>query len=397
MSSKTKNRYLVLGMGMLMQLCSGIIYMWSVFRQAVSEHLSWDLQDASVTSSVMLASFVVGLIIGGSIQDKTGPKPVAMTGSILLGLGMLLSAFVSPAYPWLIYVTYGVIGGFGVGFVYTTTVSVVQKWFPDKRGFATGMMVGSFGFSLVLFAPLTTMLIGKMGVSKTFIMFGVIFFVICIISSLFISNPDNNAQSNTPNAALLTKKQYTTQEMLRTKDFYLLAFSMFALLPAYFILNPLFISLGTSRGLSSELAVLGVMITGLASASGRLFTSWLSDLVGRKPALYLITALTLVAALVMIGAKGVLFLVCIAVIAFCFGGSASVYAATAADIFGTKHIGLNYGCVMIGFGVSALLFPIISNMLSKQDVYTASFLLSAGSCVVALILITFLKVPKKSK
>jgi len=393
MKVAVKNRYLILVMGMIIQLCAGIIYMWSVFKGPVSTHLSWDSASASITSSIMLATFVIGIIIGGRMQDKYSPAPVALAGSIFLGVGMILSSFTPQSAPWLIYIFYGIIGGFGVGCVYTTTVSVVQKWFPDKRGFATGMMVGAFGFSLVLFAPLTNTLLINWGVPQTFLFFGILFLVICSVCSVLLSNPETQQQTGN---SVSTQKQYTTKEMLRTKEFYLLTFSMFFLLPAYFILNPLFKSLGMERGLSDSMATFGVMLTGVASASGRLLTSWFSDYAGRKNAIYLISLITLVGSLAMIYAEGVMFLVCIAAIAFSFGGSASVYAATAADLFGTKHMGLNYGCVMVGFGVSALLFPIISNLLSATGVYTYSFLIAASGCIITLILVTFLKIPKKA-
>ncbi len=389
MKVAVKNRYLILAMGMIIQLCAGIIYMWSVFRGPVSTHLSWDPASAAITSSIMLSTFVLGIIIGGRMQDKYSPSPVALSGGILLGLGMVLSAFIPQSSPWLIYIFYGIIGGFGVGCVYTTTVSVVQKWFPDRRGFATGMMVGAFGFSLVLFAPLTKMLLANWGVPKTFIFFGVLFIVICSVCSLFLANPEAKQQGST---SASTQKQYTTGEMLKTKEFYLLTFSMFFLLPAYFILNPLFISLGIERGLTESMATFGVMLTGVASASGRLLISWFSDYVGRKAGIATISLITLAAALVMIFAQGVLFLVCITAIAFSFGGSASVYAATAADLFGTKHMGFNYGCVMVGFGASALIFQILSNNLSV----TYSFIVAAVGCVITLVLVAALRIPKKA-
>lgn len=394
MKSTVKNRYLILGLGMIMQVCAGIIYMWSVFKGPVREHLAWNDAGAAITSSVMLAAFVLGIIIGGRVQDKRRPAPVALAGSVLLGLGMILSAFVPKSAPWLIYVSYGVIGGFGVGCVYTTTVAVVQKWFPDRRGFATGMMVSAFGFSLVLFAPTAKLLLANWGVPGTFLFLGILFLAVCSACSLFLSNPEAKGSAGT---AANAQKQYTTAEMLKTRQFYLLAFSMFFLLPAYFILNPLFVSLGMERGLTEDAASFGVMLTGIASASGRLLTSWFSDYAGRKAALVAIAAITFAAALGMIQAQGALFLVCIAAIAFCFGGSASVYAATTADLFGTKHNGFNFGCVMVGFGVSALVFPILSNALSAAGAYTYSFIAAAASCVITLILTAFLKIPKKPK
>lgn len=392
-----KNRYGVLVFGMLIQLCAGIIYMWSVFRGPVAEHLAWDPSQAALTSSIMLAVFVLGIIVGGKAQDKVGPKIVTIVGSLFLGVGMILTALVTREAPWLVYITYGVIGGFGVGTVYTATVSVIQKWFPDKRGFATGFMVAAFGFSLVIFAPLTSSLLAKSGVPFTFITFGVVFSVLCVLCALQIDNPPANyAPSGVVAAkAQASKRQYTTSEMLKTGQFYLIALSLFCILPAYFILNPLFITLGAERGLSSQLAVLGVMITGIASAAGRLLTSWISDLVGRKRAVCGIIIITIASILTMIIAQGVLFLICIAAIAFGFGGAAGVYPAITADNFGTKHIGLNYGCVMVGFGTSALVFPIISNQLIKNGVYTASFVLAAVTCIIALILVLLQKDPKK--
>lgn len=391
-SPTVKNRYVILALGMVMQACAGIIYMWSVFKNPVAEYLSWEPAAAAITSSVMLSAFVLGIILGGRMQDIYTPKPVAFAGSIILGLGMILTSFVQPSAPWLIYIFYGVIGGFGVGCVYTTTVSVVQKWFPDRRGFATGMMVSAFGFSLVLFTQPTKTLLADWGVPATFRLYGIVFLIICAACALFLVNPEVKPAQN--GAPASTQKQYTTAEMLKTKEFYLIALSMFFLLPAYFILNPLFISLGVDRGLSENLAAVGVMITGVASASGRLLTSWFSDFAGRKAGIIAITVITFAAALCMISARGVFFLICIAAIAFCFGGSASVFAATTADLFGTKNIGLNFGCVMVAFGISALVFPIISNNLHSE---TFSFIIAAVSCVITLVLALLLKIPKKAK
>lgn len=395
MDTKIKNRYGVLISGMLVQLCAGIIYMWSVFKGPVAEHLEWDPAQAALTSSIMLSIFVFGIIVGGRVQDIIGPKYVTAAGSILISLGMILTAFVTKQAPWLVYITYGMIGGLGVGTVYTATVSVIQKWFPDKRGFATGFMVAAFGFSLVIFAPITTSLLSKTSVPSTFITFGIIFLIVCVFCSLRLENPpaDYAPPGFVAAKAHATKKQYTTSEMLKTRQFYLITLSLLCILPAYFILNPLFITLGADRGLSKEMAVLGVMITGIASAAGRLITSWVSDLIGRKRAVCGIILITMVSILTMIIAQGVLFIVCIAAIAFSFGGAAGVYPAITADNFGTKHMGLNYGCVMIGFGVSALVFPIISSMLVKSGVYTASFLVAASTCVIALILVLLQKNP----
>lgn len=395
MEQKVKNRYVILAAGMLIQLCAGIIYMWSVFRNPVAQHLQWDAAKASLTSSIMLCAFVAGIVVGGRAQDKLGPKAVVLAGSVLISAGMLLTSLIDSSAPALVYLTYGIIGGFGVGTLYTTTVTIVQKWFADRRGFATGMMVSAFGFSLVIFTPLAKALLASRGVPFTFAAIGAIFLVICGLCSLLISNPPAGwaPAGFTGGKSASTRRHYKTIEMLGTKQFYLIAFSMFFILSAYFIVNPMFISLGMERGLSEDFAVLGVMITGIASATGRLTFSWLSDLIGRKGAIFSIIGVTFVFALLLTFATGGLYIVCIAAIAFAFGGSAGVYPALTADNFGTKFGGLNYGCVMVGFGVSALVFPIISNNLKTADMFWMSFVVSAAACAIAAVLVLLIKKP----
>ena len=395
---KTKKRQYVLGAGMIIQFCAGIIYMWSVFRAPVAAHLHWDAGSASLTSSIMLSMFVLGSILGGYAQDRLGPKSVTLTGSLMIGTGMVSTAFVTSNAPWLLYVTYGIIAGLGVGTVYMSTIAAVQKWFPDRRGFASGMIVCAFGFSLVVFAPLASAMLKELTVPATFLIFGASFFVVCTACSLFIQNPPEGYSPEGYVAAQVVhqKKQYSPQEIIKTKQFYLLLGALIFTLPAYFILNPVFISLGTARGLSNELAILGVALTGISSAVGRLVVSWASDKFGRKPAMAAIAAAILCASLIMTAGEGVLFLVCIMVISFGFGGAASVYAAMTADSFGTKHGGMNFGLVMLGFGVSALVFPIISNKLTASGSYTSSFILAATTCAIAIVLVSQMKNPNKS-
>ncbi|MCL2096895.1 MAG: MFS transporter, partial [Oscillospiraceae bacterium] len=284
---KTKNRYLILTSGMIIQFCAGIIYLWSVFKAPVAAHLNWAPDSASLTASIMLSMFVLGIILGGRAQDKFGPRKATLVGSIMIGSGMACTALTGENAPWLVYITYAVIGGLGVGTVYMSTIAAAQKWFPDKRGFASGMIVGAFGLSSVVFAPLAKEMLAELGVPVTFLIFGAGFLIICGLCSLLIENPPQGylPEGFTPSQAVITAKQYSPGEIIKTRQFYLLALGLLFTLPAFFILNPVFISLGEARGLSANLATLGVMLTGVGSASGRLTASWASDKTGLKPAM----------------------------------------------------------------------------------------------------------------
>jgi len=389
--SPPRKRYALLIAGMIIQLCAGVIYMWAVFKVPVAGYLERSSADIALVSSVMLSAFVVGMLLGGNLQDRFGPRSVAALGSLLMSGGILATAFLGPGSADLIYLTYGLTGGVGVGIVYSCTVACVQKWFPDRRGFATGAMVGSFGFSLVIFSPLANFLLEDVGVPETFMIFGISFMIICVAASLMLSNPP--AGYTVPGITAkrnLEQRQYTPREVLRTRTFYLITLAMFFTLPALFVLNPHLVTLATERGLGSY-AVSGVIITGLFSASGRLLITWLSDRIGRTQALFLIISMTAVGVLAMIFAHGILFLVCVALISLAFGGASGTFAAVTADHFGTKYMGTNYGMVTLGFGASALLFPFLSTLVSDSDL-TPAFALSAIACAAAFITVLMLKI-----
>ncbi|MCL1979412.1 MAG: OFA family MFS transporter [Methanomassiliicoccaceae archaeon] len=381
-----RKRYVVLIAGIVIQFCAGTIYMWSVYKGPVAEYLEWDTGSAGLTSSFMLAAFVAGIFVGGRLMDRVGPRKVCLAGSLIMSLGILASSIVTSGSPYLIYLTYGIVGGFGVGVVYTCTVSPIQKWFFDRKGFATGLMVGAFGLSLVLFAPLAEFLLSNIGVPSTFVVFGVAFLIICVSASILIGNPPDGYVI--PKASPASdQKQFSPREMLRTRSFYLITFSLFFILSAYFVLNPQFKSLGMERGLSNEMAVMAVMITGVCSACGRILITWMSDNIGRMSALLLIIGLTLIGVVLVIFAEDLLYIVCLALIAFAFGGAAGIYATVTSDHFGTKNMGSNYGLVMLGFGASALIFPLLSTRISL----TAIFTICAVTCVASLICILLLR------
>ena len=188
--------------------------------------------------------------------------------------------------------------------------------------------------------------------------------------------------------------------VLRAKPYYLILFGMILLTPAYFIINPLLKSLGELRNLTEAAALAGVMVTGIASAAGRLIAPWLSDRIGRRNVLFLLYIITLVCVLMLTFAQSYLFIVLIAFIAFAFGGSAGVFPAVTADYFGIKNNGVNYGLVMIGFAISGLLFPAIAKIVSVDGIPSAwTFIIPGAACVIGIIVTAALKKdhPEKAK
>ncbi|HOJ47820.1 MAG TPA: MFS transporter [Bacillota bacterium] len=188
MSSKVQNRWIPVIAGIAIQLCLGTAYIWGVFQKGVAVYLfNGNNADAGHAFSILLSMLTFGSTIGGYLQNKFSTRPVVITGGVVLALGFFLASFTPPSAGWLIWVTYGVIGGFGMGMTYSTTIACCQKWFPDKRGFITGIIVSALGFGGVVFTPVAEFLIkttggGVDGIGELLSLrwFSLIFLVVCM-------------------------------------------------------------------------------------------------------------------------------------------------------------------------------------------------------------------------
>ena len=374
--------------GVVLLLFLGIIYVWSVFKAPVSAYYGWLPADVGLTASFMLCFFAVGILMGGRAQAKIGVQLTTLIGGLMVAAGMLFSAFIpasGKSHVFLIYLLYGIIGGFGVGAAYNAIISNAQKWFPQNRGFATGVSVCAFGLSTVIFAPFISMLNVKFEVNITLMILSAIFATATLLTFKFIKSPEQIPNASVP---VLKGKQYTTGEMLKTPRFYLIAFSLMFGLSVFFVVNPDLKDLAINRNAVSFATVL-VMVMGLANALGRLCVPLISDKIGRENADIIILAATSLSAFCLCFAGGVWLIIIISVIAFCFGGFAGLYPVLTADNFGIKNIGSNYGAVMIGFMVSALLFPFLIKNIEEQ---TMKFIVLGFIAAIGMALVIILKI-----
>lgn len=373
------SRVTVLVVGAIMQLFLGVLYIWSVFVAPVSKYFNMPIEDVKLTSSFMLASFVAGILFGGKLQKKISVQKIVLIGGILLSSAMALTAVLPSNLGMAVYVTYGVLGGVGVGMGYNAIITASQQNFPDKRGIATGVSVCTFGFSTVIFTPIIQSLESMLGLQSTLLILAVSFFVVTLACFSFVKMPEKSSSK-----VLFTGKQYETSQMLKTKTFYFITASMMFGTSVFFILNPSFFTLASERGLTTQQATLMVMLTGVASAIGRLLFPIISDKTGIKTATFLTLIITTIGAVGLIFAQGVLFIVVVIAIACCYGGTSGTYPILTGKHFGLKNIGANYGCVMVGFATSALIFPMIIGFIDNINLkfITLAVLALVGSFLV---------------
>ncbi|MCZ6491902.1 MAG: OFA family MFS transporter [Acidobacteria bacterium] len=393
--------YCVLG-GVLMNLSLGALYGWSLFVPALQQDLNLSREQASNIFSIAVVVFALCFLIGGRVQDKKGPYIVSLIGSVLFGAGFLLTSRATDLMG--MYLAFGLVVGMGAGFGYVTPIGVIAKWFPDRRGLVLGISIGAFGAGSAILGPIVPGLIAEHGWRPVMLGLGIFFFAATMIAAQLLKNPPpgwsppgwNPAPGSASSA---TGANFSPKEMLATSQFW-------RLLVAY--------ALGTSAGLMvisqllpyarEAIPGVGVAIAGTAvtigafgNASGRIFSGWLSDSIGRIKTLSLMVLISAVA-LPLLGRIDSLLLLwpILFIVYYCYGTQLSVYASTTADFFGAKNVGTNYGLVFLAWGVAGVLGPKLGGRIYDQlQSYTRAFDIAAVLLVVSFMIIVTLKPPRK--
>ncbi len=393
------NRWVVVIGAILIQLCLGAVYAWSLFNTPLVEEFGWDRAAVVLTFSITILVFSIFTIIAGKIQDKIGPRWVATAGGILLGVGLLLSGKATSLTQ--LYIFYGLIGGAGIGCAYVCPLATCLKWFPDMRGLISGIAVAGFGAGSLVFKPLILAFIDSVGVSSTFFYLGAIYLIAVVVGAQLLTVPPEGyrpAGWNPPvSSGSAGGNDFSAGQMFGTKQFYAIWFIyLFGCMAGLMI-----IGLATDIGI--ELAKLdlttaanAVVMVSIFNAAGRIIWGTLSDKLGRVNSLFIMYVL---AAAAMFGLSAIQlsyasYLVLCSVIGFCFGGFLALFPSLTTDYYGTKNLGTNYGIVFLAYGIAAIIGPKIGTSVA----FTQAFLIAAVLCVIGALL-TFLirKAPTLSK
>jgi OFA family oxalate/formate antiporter-like MFS transporter len=402
--AKLINRWWIVVAGLVVQLCLGVLYAWSVVRpvleKAVTEDgFGWTKTETGYPYQASLLFFAIGMIVAGRIQDKIGPRKVAITGGVMLALGAALTGVVGNSVIGVI-LTYGVLGGLGVGFAYVTPIATLVKWVPDKRGFITGLAVFGFGLATVIFAPVITALLDSVGVATTFYILAAIFLVLVVgAGSVFRVPPTGwKPKGWTATAKVAQDVDCPVGRTARTWQFWVLWLVYFLGAGVGLMTIGKAKTLGLDvAGASSSVATAGVMVLGIFNALGRLSWGTLSDKLGRLRTIMVMFVLYIVALLALMRWTGnvTTWFVGICIIGFCFGGYLAIMPSVTADYYGTKCMGANYGALFTAYGIGGVVWPYIIDALSKSTgSYTWVWYISAAFCVVGIGLTAIVRHPQ---
>ena len=398
------NRWSIAAAGFLLQVALGAVYAWSVFRLPLTKQLGWSISEVTLTFTISIFVLGVAAFFGGLWLNRTGPRIVALTGGFLYGLGVFLASF-SDHRLWWLYLSYGVIGGTGVGLSYIVPVAVLVKWFPDRRGLITGVAVGGFGAGALVTAPVATHLIQTVGVLSTFAYLGIGLLIVTVVAGYFMQNPPQGwtPKGWAPTALQASQRSghdYTLREALGTWQWWALWLLLFLNTSAGISVIsqevPLFQGLA---GVSAAVAASMVGVASIGNAFGRVFWAWASDSITRRTTfivMFLAQAI-LFWTLPTINSPALLTIVTFFVL-MCYGGGFGTMPAFAADYFGSKTVGPIYGLMLTAWGFASAFGPLlIAYMQQISGTYRGALHVIAGVMAASVILPLIVSPPRRAE
>ena len=368
-------------------LC-GMIYMWSIISKSLTGELHWTSSQASLPYTMFTVSFVIAMVVFGKVQDTKGPRIVVTIGSILMGLGIILSGIFTT--PKMLVLTMGVIAGMGVGMITVGSSPPVVKWYPpSKKGLVTGIVVAGAGLSAIFYSPLASFFIGRVGLNKTFLIIGAIAITVPTLLAQGLSNPPEGYSNSSVEELKNKGVDYTWQEMLRDLEFYKLWITLgFASSAGLMIIGHISTIADIQTGWQAGFIL--VILLSIFNTLGRLAGGVISDKIGRINLIRLALLLQLLNMLMFSSYSTKIGLsIGVAITGFCYGSNFSVFPATVSDLYGMKNFGINYGLIFTGWGLGGVIGPMVAaNIFDKTNNYNGAYITAFVLLVISL-LITF--------
>jgi len=399
--SNMANRWKVAVGALLIQLCLGAIYAWSVFTPHLKD-AGWSKLDTQIVFSVGLATFAVVMVFAGRKLRDYGPQRLALAGGVILGIGYLVASPAGGTNFWLVLLGVGLIGGAGIGMAYVVPIAVGMRWFPDRKGMITGVAVAGFGFGAMGWVKLAGSwggLIDSIGLGGTFAVYGIAFTAFVVLGSLWMKMPPNGWMPpgfTTPAAIGQGAEDFTPSEMLRTPQFHLISLTFLVSAGAGLMaiglmkLYPTEALVDNGFAFDKADAIAGTAMAvffSLANGIGRLVWGILGDKLGRKRSVVTMAATQGVLLLLftsMAGNEYTLYLFA-ALIGFNFGGNFALFPALTADEFGNGAVGNNYPWVFLSYGAGGIIFPILGGWLGDAGNFPLAFTITGILCLLGAI------------
>lgn len=403
--STLKKRYLYLVTGVFAMLFSGVLYAWSILKIPFKEVYQWSDSSLALNFTLTMCFFCLGAFFGSLLCKKLKVRLTLIIAGVLVGVGFVLTGLINSQMLYMLYLSYAVLAGTGIGISYNVIVSTVCAWFPDKKGFCSGCLMMGFGISTLLLGNLISILFENeaFGFNKTYILLGVVVAVVLFIASLILKAPCADVVFPPAKVRKATKKEafqvrdYKTSEMLKSFTFWR-AFVCMAFITAVgnsviSFARDLVISVDAAPALATTLVGVLAVFNGI----GRVLTGAVYDILGRKTTMICANILTIVAALitlvsVMTGSLA-LCIVGLCLTGISYGSCPTVTSAFSASFYGQKYFSTNYSIINFNLIVASFIATFANTLLINSGAYILPFVMLLILSVAALALNFSIKKP----
>ncbi len=385
--SNLNKRWLYLVSGVFTMLFSGVLYAWSILKIPFKNEFDWSDSVLAFNFTLTMCFFCLGAFFGSLICKKIGPKITLVLAGVLVGVGFVTTGLLSKEIPYLLYLTYAVLSGTGIGISYNVVVSTVNSWFPDKKGFSSGCLMMGFGISTLLLGNIISALFENVNVgwSKAYILLGIVVAVVLVLAGLVLRTPSADVEFPAPKAKKVTQKEcfetrdFSTKEMLKSFTFWR-AFVFMALITAVgnsviSFARDLVISVDAGPALATTL----VGVLSVFNGIGRILTGAIYDSLGRKTTMLASNILTIFAAGLTLVAVQIsslpLCIIGLCLTGLSYGSCPTMTSAFTASFYGTKYFPTNYSLTNFNLIVASFIATFSNSLLISTGSYTAPFVM----------------------
>lgn len=383
---------------MILALCAGVSYSWSVFQKPIMEEFDWSLEKVSFTYTLLILVSTITPLFIGKYQIKLGVKTYLRIGMAFYVAGLFLAMFTNSLAA--LYISFGVLTATGIAMLYPCLMAYGGRLFPENTGMAASLIAFSFGGGSIIWAPLAANIIGKQGVLPMFGLFAALFLIVMAPTGFLIKEtPDVREPRRDEGRRESASKDYTWREMTRTGRYYIIvvvialggAAGLMVIGHASGILQEL-------QGFTPEEAAFTLGVISIFNAFGRIVIGTLSDKVGRYPLIMAMFVAICASMLILTKAGGPVFVIALGVTSLCYGGFAALLSPLCVDNFGLKNLSVNYGFFFIAFGLAGLIGPqVASQSIKLGGGYNSAFKIVAILAVIGLVLTAYLMAEKKKR
>lgn len=390
-------RWLYLVIGVIAMLFAGIIYAWSILKAPFASEFGWTTSNLALNFTLTMTFFCVGGFLGARLAKRLGYKLTIIISGILAALGFILTSFLGGGSVVLLYLTYGLLAGLGIGIAYNVLIATVSAWFPDKKGLCSGCLMMGFGASALILGNLAaSMMEGAMGWRTTYLILGIALGVVLVIAGLLLKRPGADVVLPQPKAAKAASKEsfeardFTTGEMLRRPSFWMAFLCLVFLTAVGSSVISFAKDLALSVGAAASLATTLVGVLSICNGLGRIITGAVFDAMGRRFTMIAASVITVVAAGITLLAVSIgslpLCIVGLCLTGISYGTSPTVSSAFTSAFYGQKYFSTNFSIVVFNMMFASFIATGASSLLVSSGGYVVPFIMLLALTVISLVL-----------